>query len=89
MFYLVASSLGHLRSQCSNACGSSLQSGYKGGVCGWVEEIVIGFQRRSVAGSKVRKEDRVRSVVNDHVIFGTGEPAIHLRCPRVCWWCIF
>ncbi len=30
MFCLVASSLGHLRSQCSIVCGSSLQRGYSG-----------------------------------------------------------
>ncbi len=30
MFYLVASSLGHLRSQCSIVWGSSLQSGHRG-----------------------------------------------------------
>ncbi len=30
MFYLVASSLGHLRSQCSIVCGSSLQRGHRG-----------------------------------------------------------
>ncbi len=30
MFFLVASSLGHLRSQCSIVCGSSLQRGHRG-----------------------------------------------------------
>ncbi len=30
MFCLVASSLGHLRSQCSVACGSSLRRGHSG-----------------------------------------------------------
>ncbi len=30
MFCLVASSLGHLDSQCSIVCGSSLQRGYRG-----------------------------------------------------------
>ncbi len=30
MFWLVASSLGHLRSQCSIVCGSSLQRGHRG-----------------------------------------------------------
>ncbi len=30
MFCLVASSLGHLRSQCSIVCGSSLQRGHRG-----------------------------------------------------------
>ncbi len=39
------------------------------GACGGVEEIGVGFQQRIVAGSKARKEDRVRSVANDHVIF--------------------
>ncbi len=34
-----------------------------------------------------RKEDRVRSVASGHAILGPGEPAIHLRCPRICrWW---
>ncbi len=31
-------------------------------VCGGVEEIGVDFQQRSVAGSKARKEDRVRSL---------------------------
>ncbi len=56
------------------------------GVCRGVEEIGAGFQQRSVAALKVRKEDRVRSVVGGRAIFGPGEPVIHLRCPRVCWW---
>ncbi len=50
MFYLVASSLGHLRNQCSIVCGSPLQW-----VCGGVEAIGVGFQQRSVAGPKARK----------------------------------
>ncbi len=33
------------------------------GVCGGVEEIGVGFQQWSVAGSQARKEDRVRSAV--------------------------
>ncbi len=58
-------------------------------VCGGVEEIGVCFQQRSVVGSKERKEDRVPSVANGHAIFGPGEPAIHLRYPRVCWWWIY
>ncbi len=44
MFCLVASSLGHLRSQCSIACGSSLQRGHRGSA-ELVEEIGVGFQQ--------------------------------------------
>ncbi len=54
MFCLVASSPGHLRSQCSIVCGSSLQSGHRG-----VEDIGVGFQQRSLTGSYARKEDRI------------------------------
>ncbi len=57
-------------------------------VCGGFNEIGVSFQQRSVTASKARKEDRVRSVANDHAIFGSGEPAINLRCPQICWWCI-
>ncbi len=85
MFCLVASSLGHHRSQCSTACGSSLQSGHKG-VCGGVAESGIGFHQCSVAGSQARKEDRVRCGL---AILGPGEPAIYLRCPWVCLWWIY
>ncbi len=55
------------------------------GVYGGVEEIGVGFHQWSVAGSQARKEDRVRSVIRGHAIL--GEPATHLRCPRICrWW---
>ncbi len=55
------------------------------GVCGGVEEICVGFQQWGVASSQARKE--ARSVVSGHAILGSGEPAIHLRCPRICrWW---
>ncbi len=40
------------------------------GVCEGVEEIGVGFQQRSVAGSKTRKQYRARLVVNGHAIFG-------------------
>ncbi len=33
-------------------------------VCGGVEEIGVGFQQRSVTGSKARKEDRIRTIDN-------------------------
>ncbi len=57
------------------------------GVCGGVEEIGVGFQQWSVAGSQASKEDRIRSVASGHAILGPGEPAIGLRCPRICrWW---
>ncbi len=57
------------------------------GVCGGVEEICVGFQQWSVAGSEAREEDRDRTVANGHAIFGPGEPAIHLHCPRISlWW---
>ncbi len=57
------------------------------GVCGGVEEIGVGFQQWSVAGSQACKEDRVRSVASGHAILGPGEPATHLHCPRICrWW---
>ncbi len=56
-------------------------------IFGGVEEIGVGFQQRSVAGSQAREEDRVRSVGSGHAIHGPREPAIHLRCPRICrWW---
>ncbi len=55
------------------------------GVCGGVEGIDVGFQQRSVAALKVHKEDRFRTAANGHAIFGPGEPAIYLRCPRICW----
>ncbi len=59
------------------------------GVCGGVEEIGVGFQQWGVAGSQARKEDRVRSVASGHAILGPGEPAIHLRCPRIYRWWIY
>ncbi len=79
MFCLVASSLG----PCSAAppCKGDV------GGCRGAEEIGVGFQQRSVAGSQARKGDRVRSVVSGHAIFGPGEPAIYLRCPHIYrWW---
>ncbi len=52
-----------------------------------VEEIGVGFQQWSVAGSRARKEDRVRSFASGHAILGPGEPAIHLCCPLIRrWW---
>ncbi len=45
-------------------------------VCGGVEEIDVGFQQRSLTGSKVRKEECIRSIANGHAIFGPGETAI-------------
>ncbi len=36
-----------------------------------------------MACSNAHKEDRVRSVANDNIIFGPGKFAIHLRCPHV------
>ncbi len=59
------------------------------GVCGGVEEIGVGFQQWSMASSQARKEDRVHSVASGHAILRPGEPAIHLRYPRVCWWWIY
>ncbi len=83
MFCLVASSLGLLRSQFSIVCGSSMQRGHRG----LRRDRGDGYQQWSVAGSQARKEDRVRSVASGHAIFGPGEPAMHLRCPRICrWW---
>ncbi len=58
-------------------------------VCGGVEEICVGFQQWSVAGSEAREEDRVRSVSSSYAIFGPGEPAIHIRGPRICRWWIY
>ncbi len=55
-------------------------------VCGRVKEIYVGFQQRSVAGSKARKEDRVLMVANGLPIFRPGEPAIHLHCLGIFWW---
>ncbi len=75
VFCIVASSLGHLRSRCSIVCGSSLQRGHGG-----VEEICVGFQQWSMAGSQARKVDRVRSVGSGHAVLGPGEAPIHLRC---------
>ncbi len=81
MFCLVASSLGHFRSQFR----LSVAPLYKGipWACRCVEEIGVGFQQWSVAGSQARKEDHVRSVASGHAILGPGEPAIHLCCPRI------
>ncbi len=59
------------------------------GVCGGVDDIGVGFQQWSVAGSQARKEDRVSSVVSGHAILGPGEPVIHLRCPQICRWWIY
>ncbi len=59
------------------------------GVCGGVEEIGVGFQQWSVAGSQARNEGRVRWVANGHAILGPGEPPIHPRCPRICRWWIY
>ncbi len=64
MFCLVASSLGHLRSQCSIVCGSSLQRGHRGSA----------EEQWCVAGSQARQEDRVRSVAGSRAILGPGEP---------------
>ncbi len=50
-------------------------------VCGGVEVIDVGCQQWSVTGSKVRMEDRVRTVANGHAIFRPGEPAIHISGP--------
>ncbi len=58
-------------------------------VCGGAKEIGVAFQQWSVAGSQARKKDSVLSVDNSHAIFGPGEPAIHLRYPRICRWWIY
>ncbi len=55
MFCLFSSTLGHLRSQCSIVCGSSLQRGHRGSVEGF-DEIGVGFQQWGVAGSQAHKE---------------------------------
>ncbi len=52
MFCPVASSLGHLRSECRRLLFTKGMQW----VCGGIEEIGVGFQQRSVSGSKVRKE---------------------------------
>ncbi len=52
-------------------------------VCEGVEKICVGFQQRNV---KARKEDRVRIVSDGLAILRTGEPAIHLFRPQICWW---
>ncbi len=51
MFCLVASSLGHLRSQCFDRLRLLIAKGTQG-VCGGVEEIGVGFQQWCVAGSQ-------------------------------------
>ncbi len=51
--------------------------------------VGVGVQPWRVAGSQGRKESRVRSVVSGHAILGPGEPAIHIRCPRICRWWIY
>ncbi len=61
MFCLAASSLGQLHSQCSIGCGG-------------VEEIGVGFQQWSVAGSEALEEDRVRSVASGHKPFDQESP---------------
>ncbi len=87
LFSLIESSLGHLRSQCWIVLGSSLQRGHSGSVEG-IEEIGVGFQWKSVTVSKARKEDSIHTVANGLAVFRPNEPAIHLRCPRTCWWWI-
>ncbi len=47
------------------------------GVCVGFEEIGVGFQQWSVAGSQARKEDHDCSVASGHAILGPGETAIH------------
>ncbi len=42
------------------------------GACGGVEEIDVGFQQWSVAGSQAHKEDHIRSFVSGHAILGPG-----------------
>ncbi len=39
-----------------------------------VEEIGVGFQQWSVAGSEAREGGRVRSVGSGHAVLGPGEP---------------
>ncbi len=56
-------------------------------VCGGVDEISVGFHQRSLAGSKARKEDCVRTVANGYTIFRPKEPGTHLRCPRIGFHC--
>ncbi len=68
VFCLVASSLGHLCSQCLTACGSSSKKGTQW-VYGGVEEIGVSFQQMSVTGSKAGKEDRIRTIANEFAIF--------------------
>ncbi len=52
-----------------------------------VEEIGVGFQQWTVAGSQARKEGSVHWAASGHSIRGAGGPAIHLHCPRICrWW---
>ncbi len=47
------------------------------GVFGGIEEIGVGIQQWSVAGSGA----------SGHAFLGPGEPAIHLHCTRICrWW---
>ncbi len=52
-----------------------------------VNEVGVSFQQWSVTDSQARKEDRVRSLASGRAMLGQGEPAIHLRCPRIRrWW---
>ncbi len=53
------------------------------GVCCGFEEIGVGFQKWSLAGSQARKEDRVRLVASALAIIGPDEPAIHVLYPRI------
>ncbi len=45
------------------------------------QQICVGFQQWSMAGSEAREEDRARSVGSGRAVLGPGEPAKHLSCP--------
>ncbi len=51
-----------------------------------VEEIGVSFQQKSGTGSNSLKEDRTCTIAHVFAVLRPGQPAIHLRCSRICWW---
>ncbi len=76
MFYLIASSLGHLRSHCRFRLSAA--TFYKGDTVGlrWGREGVWPARNRTRRTASAR-------------LLMIMQPAIHLRFPRVCWLCGF
>ncbi len=73
MFCLVATSLGHLCSQCSIVCGSSLQRGHNGSARSW------GDWRRLSAAERDRLPSTAVVVVVVVVVFEASAPKVYPR----------